>query len=309
MALAGPEHAALSGGRDTRTRSGTAEPGSDPGSLSAMNDPPATTVPSCDPARSFGRVAAAYDRGRPSYSTAAVDWALGPVACSVLDVGAGTGKLTTQLVAAGHDVQALEPDPQMLAVLRERVPEARPLFGVAEDLPIPDACVDIVVCAQSFHWLDHDRALPEFARVLRPSGRLVVIRNDRDDKIPWVRRLSRLLGPGHDPLQAATTLTGSPHFDLVETHAAGHWHAVNRDTLLDLARSQSTVSALDEPEQARRLAEIAALYDEYGRGMDGMRLPYRTTCVRARPVHVEPLQPDGDRDDDTDDEILLIDFR
>ncbi len=125
-------------------------------------------------ARSFGSVAERYDRGRPGYPAPAVRWLVGRETATVLELGAGTGKLTAELVAQGYDVHATEPDPEMLAVLRKRLPDVPTSEAGAEEIPLPDRSVDVVVVGQAFHWFDHDLALPEIARVLRPGGHLVV---------------------------------------------------------------------------------------------------------------------------------------
>ena len=142
----------------------------------------------------FGPVAEAYDRGRPGYPADAVRWLVGREAASVLEIGAGTGKLTAELLAQGHDVLATDPDERMLAMLETRVPEARTAVAAAEDLPVEDRSVDVVVAAQAFHWFDHAVALPEIARVLKPGGALALVWNHRDGRIPWVRRLGDLIG-------------------------------------------------------------------------------------------------------------------
>lgn len=121
-------------------------------------------------AASFAGVADVYERSRPGYPEAAVAWLAGSTPGDVVDLGAGTGKLTRSLVALGHRVTAVEPLEEMLAQLRTSVPAARALTGGAEAMPLPDASIDVVTCAQAFHWFDHDRALAEIARVLRPGG-------------------------------------------------------------------------------------------------------------------------------------------
>lgn len=126
-------------------------------------------------ARSFGGVADAYDRGRPSYPAEAVAWLLDGDARIVLELGAGTGKLTREVVDQGHAVFATEKDPAMLSVLEQRVPEVSAKVAVAEEIPANDRSVDVVIAAQAFHWFDHDVAVPEMARVLKPGGRLVVL--------------------------------------------------------------------------------------------------------------------------------------
>ena len=122
-----------------------------------------------DWAHSFGGVAEAYERGRPTYPADAVQWMVGDQPCSVLELGAGTGKLTRVLVSLGHDVHATDPDPAMLAVLEEQVPGTRTAVAGAEEIPLGDRSVDVVIAAQAFHWFDLDRALHEIARVLRPG--------------------------------------------------------------------------------------------------------------------------------------------
>lgn len=134
-----------------------------------------------DQATSFGVAAAEYDRVRPGYPAAVLSWALGDEPVRVVDLGAGTGKLTRLLSRAGHDVVAVEPDELMRRQLVLTCgPEVQVLAGTGEDLPLPDASVDAVVVAQAWHWMDHTRAAAEAARVLRPGGALVLLWNIRE---------------------------------------------------------------------------------------------------------------------------------
>jgi SAM-dependent methyltransferase len=140
-------------------------------------------------ARSFGAAAAAYAEHRPGYPAAAVDWALGPVAggaLRLLDLAAGTGKLTESLLTRGT-VTAVEPDPAMLAELRARFPGVDAREGSAEAIPLADSSVDAVLVGQAWHWFDADRAFAEIARVLRPGGVLAVVWNGDDAHVDWVR--------------------------------------------------------------------------------------------------------------------------
>lgn len=135
--------------------------------------------------RSFGAVAAAYAAHRPGYAAEAVAWALEPLARvaapHLLDLGAGTGKLTEQLVThSAARVTAVEPDPGMLAELRARFPAVDARDGIAEAVPLPDGSVDAVFIGQAWHWFDAEPALEEIVRVLRPGGVLAVVRNDED---------------------------------------------------------------------------------------------------------------------------------
>jgi len=142
-------------------------------------------------AQSFGSEADAYAYGRPSYPIEAVRWLLPEAARTVLDLGAGTGKLTQRLLELGLDVIAVEP----LDAMRALIPAgARALAGAAESIPLPDGSVDAVVVGQAFHWFHADRALPEMARVLRPGGTVGLLWNLDDDRVPWVARLCDLTG-------------------------------------------------------------------------------------------------------------------
>ncbi|WP_122816137.1 class I SAM-dependent methyltransferase [Nocardioides pantholopis] len=282
-----------------------------------------------DRARSFGAVASAYDRGRPAYPREAAAWLAGERPVSVLELGAGTGKLTGHLVALGHDVHATDPDPAMLDQLARSVPGVRAAAAAAEELPLPDRSVDVVVSAQAYHWFDHERALPEITRVLRPGGHLALVWNFADLRIPWVRRLARILGDEDQREDLIEPLTASAAFAPVDEETFKHWQRVDRDTVQDLALSRSAIATLAEEERAAKLAEVLAFYDDYGRGMDGMQLPYTARCYRAR-VRDEALAPPRPPEaaaatqtvrgldeptpmettsDGTDTDMLLIDFR
>lgn len=275
-----------------------------------------------DPSRSFGSVVDAYDRARPTYPREAAAWLAGDQPTTVLELGAGTGKLTEVLVGLGHDVHATDPDEQMLDRLREHLPDVRTTVGGAEEIAAPDASYDVVVVAQAFHWFDHDRALPEIARVLKPGGRLSLVWNERDERIPWVRRLGRIIGT-QEQLSSHEPLVTSPLFGFVEEQRFRHWQVVDRRSIQDLVLSRSNIAVLDEADRAAKLAEVLAFYDEYGRGMDGMQLPLEASCFRATVVDqprasrpgsavddaVEGAPAASVTDDGSDADVLLIDFR
>jgi SAM-dependent methyltransferase len=148
-------------------------------------------------ASSFGAAATAYAEHRPDYAQVAVRWALEPArvpGLRVLDLGAGTGKLTATLVAVGADVTAVEPDPAMLAELRRALPDVRALPGSAEAIPMPNASVDAVLAGNAMHWFDMAVAGPEIARVLVPGGTLAGLWNVMDDRVDWVAGLARVSG-------------------------------------------------------------------------------------------------------------------
>jgi SAM-dependent methyltransferase len=148
-------------------------------------------------AAGFGRAADVYERSRPSYPADAIallaaELRIGP-GRTVLDLAAGTGKLTRLLVPLGAQLVAVEPSAAMRAEFATVLPEVPVHDGTAERIPLDDAAVDAVVVAQAFHWFDAPRALGEIARVLRPGGGLGLIWNERDESVPWVAELSRVM--------------------------------------------------------------------------------------------------------------------
>jgi ubiquinone/menaquinone biosynthesis C-methylase UbiE len=269
-----------------------------------------------DWAHSFGGVADAYERGRPTYPAEAVRWMLGEEPLTVLELGAGTGKLTRVMVDLGHDVHATDPDAAMLKILEAEVPGVPTARAGAEEIPLGDGSVDAVIAAQAFHWFDLDKALPEIARVIRPGGRLCLVWNTRNEKIPWVRRLGGIIGTQEQLRDPAQSLIFSELFGFVEEHEFTHWQTIDRKTIQDLVLSRSNVAVLGSDARAAKLAEVVSFYDEFGRGMDGMQLPYVTRCFRAnvlgRPspsADETPDEADPETKRDEPDDDLLIDFR
>ena len=233
------------------------------------------------PCTAFAEVAGAYERGRPGYPEDAVRWLAGDEPCDVVDLGAGTGKLTRALVALGHRVTAIEPLPEMLELLPAEAPGAFAILGNAEIIPLPDSHADVVTCAQSFHWFDHAVALPEIARVLRPAGRLSLVWNSRDDRDPWMARLSGIIGNETvTPDIVYPPIDGSGVFRPAEAAEFTFEQLVDRETLLDLVLSRSYCAKLPPADREPILEAVGKLYDETA-GPDGVRLPYVTECFRA----------------------------
>ena len=205
--------------------------------------------------RSFDDVAELYERVRPSYPEEAVDWLvrrLGLDAGStVLDLGAGTGKLSAAFARRVARVIAVEPGPAMLAQLRRALPEAEAVLGAAEAIPVGDAAVDAVVCGQSFHWFRMDEALREIRRVLRAGGGLGLIWNVRDPDDPLQAEVTALLAPFVPPGRAAlpTTVTDfvAERFGDVTGHVVPFEQELDADGLVGRISSISFVAAAAEP--------------------------------------------------------------
>lgn len=229
-------------------------------------------------AASFGSAADTYERGRPPYPESALDFLLPPGTPKVLDLGAGTGKLTRQIRARGLEVVAVDPSEGMLGELRRAVPEVDAHVGSAESIPLPDASVDVVLVAQAWHWIDPARAVPEIARVLTPGGRLGLIWNLRDERTDWVQRLGTIIGRE----ERRDVTMGSP-FGPVESATFGWAHSVRPAELLDLVASRSRVILLPKDERAAVLAQVRQLTATHPAllGRDVYALPYLTQCAYA----------------------------
>ena len=230
---------------------------------------------------SFASVADVYERSRPGYPEDAVAWLAGTTPSDVVDLGAGTGKLTRSLVALGHRVMAVEPLEEMLAQLRAGLSEVRALTGGAEAIPLPDASVDVVTCAQAFHWFDHERALVEIARVLRPGGRAALVWNMRDESEIWVEELSdAIVGRTGLDRGAVEPIERSGLFGPVEHAVFEHAQEVDRRTMRELVLSRSYCAIMPEVERDPILERVERIFDE--RARDGvLSIPYRTECFRA----------------------------
>ena len=243
-------------------------------------------------ATSFGAAAATYERGRPPYPPQALDWLLPPGARRVLDLGAGTGKLTRQLVARGLDVLAVEPLEGMREQLSRVLPGTPVLDGSAEQIPLPDGAVDAVLAAQAWHWVTPERAAPEVARVLRPGGTLGLVWNERDDREPWVAELNRIVEEQGNKLAADGMRAGNDHHQPrvgpplgpLELHQVPWVHDTSADELLDMVASRSYVILLPRQQREALLASVRRLAETHTAlaGQPAIALPYVTWCWRSR---------------------------
>jgi SAM-dependent methyltransferase len=240
-------------------------------------------------ARGFERAGDDYERGRPSYPAEAIEFLVrelqvGP-GTRVLDLAAGTGKLTRQLVPTGAELVAVEPVAGMRRKLADAAPGVEALAGTAEAIPLADGSVDAVVCAQAFHWFDGDRALAAIHRVLRHSGSLALIWNVRDETVEWERRLSELLkrhqanaprkrwGRWREAFDRAKLFTALRERKFV------HEQEGDVETMLARVASISFVSALPDDERTRFLGEVRSLVEPYG---SPLVMHYRTEVYWCR---------------------------
>lgn len=235
-----------------------------------------------------------YVKGRPDYPPAVSAWLRDTLGLrpgkTVLDLGAGTGKFTPRLVDTGATVIAVEPVPAMLANLSAALPQVRALAGTATAIPLPDASVDAVVCAQAFHWFATPEALDEILRVLKPGGKLGLVWNLRDASVPWVARLDAIVNEAEG--DTPRYYTGAwrrvfPHAGLTplqETQFSQEHTGTPEDVLFNRVRSTSFIAAL--PPQARQGIDdaIRALIasEPALRGRERIGVPYRTAAFVAQ---------------------------
>lgn len=241
-------------------------------------------------AQGFGAQADTYARGRPDYPAELGHWLRDTLGLapgrSVVDLGAGTGKFTRLLVSTGASVIAVEPVDAMRAQLSAKVAEAQALKGSAEAIPLPDASVDAVVCAQAFHWFANAAAMREIHRVLKPGGKLGLVWNVRDESVEWVAKLTAIMTPyegdaprfyrgdwkqvfpadGFGPLG----LTRLPY-----THSGPP-----EQVIVDRVMSVSFIASLPESEQDIVRAKLRAVVesDPALQGRDVVSFPYSTAA-------------------------------
>ena len=260
-------------------------------------------------AASFGAVAAQYAEFRPGYPAEAVRWCVAPLGrdlagLRLLDLGAGTGKLTALLAELGADVTAVEPDPAMLAELRRGLAElrrglasVRALPGSAEQIPLPDQSVDAVLCGQALHWFDLPRALPEIARVLVPGGTLSGLWNSDDDRVAWVAGLQDVAegaaAPSLSLRRREAAGFAADHFDArqasgerlflpFERAEFGNSQRLTADSLVALLATHSRVLLMEPGRRAELLARIRGYLAAVPETTTGeFTLPLVTAVIRV----------------------------
>jgi SAM-dependent methyltransferase len=234
--------------------------------------------------QSFGQASGSYERARPGYPDEAVAWLLDDSPKRVADIGAGTGKLTRQLVADGREVVAVDPDAAMLRGLHDAVPGVPTFVGSAERLPLPEASVDTAVFAQAWHWVEPVAASAEVGRVVRPGGRLGLIWNVRDESVEWVRRFGEIVHVSvAERMIASGAIIVHEPFGELEKQVV-HWaKPFTADGILDLAHSRSFYIGADAGSRVRIDHELRELTDSLPELASGgtIDLPYVTHAYRA----------------------------
>ncbi len=243
-------------------------------------------------AEGFGAGAAAYEQGRPSYSDDVVAWLADRLGIApgrtIVDLAAGTGKLTRLLAATGAHVTAIEPVDAMRDQLLIACPGADAVSGTAESIPLPDRSVDGLTVAQAFHWFDPAAALAEIARVLRPGGSLGIVFNERDTREPWVAELSTIIR--WDERQrwrvpytvevdwAAVVAEHGPQFGPAQRYDSTYIQPMDAGTLVQRVLSTSYIARLPQPEQAAIADRVRDLVAPPGASFE---LPYVSVAYAA----------------------------
>ncbi|WP_315836634.1 class I SAM-dependent methyltransferase [Bradyrhizobium prioriisuperbiae] len=241
----------------------------------------------------FAAKADEYARGRPDYPADVLNWlqqrlGLG-TGKTVVDLGAGTGKFTAYLAKTGAHVIAVEPVTQMREKLSHTLPEVEALSGTAEAIPLPDASVDAVTCAQAFHWFATSAALTEIHRVLKPGGKLGLIWNVRDESVAWIAKLTRIINQheGDAPRYASGAWKKVfPHagFGPLHEDIFPHGHTgTPEDVIINRVRSTSFIAALPADQEANVVAQLRDLIasEPTLAGKPELTVPYTTSAFSA----------------------------
>ncbi len=235
----------------------------------------------------FERAVTDYERGRPGFPDRAIAFlddrlSLGP-GRMLLELGAGTGKLTRLLAPSGARILAVEPLAAMREALSHNLPEVEILDAVAEDLPLADGAVDAAVAAQAFHWFDGERALSELARVLRPGAPIALVWNVRDESVPWIRELTKLIepyrgdAPSHRSLRWRAAFDASDAFPAPELTSFPYVHDTTREGIVARVSSISFIATLAPDERERVAAAVRRLVPS-----DQVAFAYRTDVWISR---------------------------
>lgn len=238
---------------------------------------------------------AAYDHGRPGYAPHAIHalataFHLGP-GTTVLDLGAGTGKLTRQLLGTGARVTAVEPIAEMREQFSRVLPEVPVFAGPAEAIPLPSGSIDLIVVGQAWHWFDGPAAQAEAGRVLVTGGGLALLWNDYDPTVPLARELAEIRNrhfarqlPPQVDRDWRTDFAGRPEWESISERVFDHVHQTTRDALVDRVLSTSVIAPLPVEEREDVRQEVLSILDQHEetRGRESLAMPYRTSLYWTR---------------------------
>jgi SAM-dependent methyltransferase len=244
-------------------------------------------------ARAWGAAADDYERGRPGWPADAVACLIDRFgATRVLDLGAGTGKLTRILAEHAADVVAVEPLDGMRRELEQRLPQIPVLAGTAEAIPLDDGAVDAVFVAEAFHWFDLSRAVADIARVLRPGGGLAVLWNRPGwERLPWLDELwtavreyraGTAMRPDHERGPWRDALAADGRFAPLQDEETTHQQTTDRERLLAMVASFSWIGGLSDDRRAAALAACREVLERHG--IDAVTLTYKTLITTTRRI-------------------------
>lgn len=230
-----------------------------------------------------------YQSARPDYPHSAVAFLVDSLGIDddahVLDLGAGTGIFTGQLMPFCAHITAVEPTSGMRSVLSRRLPEVTVLDGRDVDIPLESGSVDCVVVAQAFHWFDAPRAMEEIHRVLVDGGRLGLLWNERDETVPWVADLGRAMRwPADQPYEVGrdfSTVLASGPFVNIERRKFTHRQFLDHEGLMQRVLTTSYIAVLDEDERASVMNDVKKVVDPLP---ETVELPYVTDVYRATAI-------------------------
>ncbi|MFT4110757.1 class I SAM-dependent methyltransferase [Propionicimonas sp.] len=229
-----------------------------------------------------------------SFPAAALDWLAPAEPGTVLAIGRPSAVTANRLAERGNTVLLSDKSGSAVRAVRRRYPSLQTVAAAPDALPFVPCCFHQLLVAQGLHLLPSSLVLDEFARVLAPGGQLAVLHTARDDSVPWVRRLAKILQE-YDPdamtggaeLYSVAAIAASPHFPVVEHRSFRLWTPITRDGLLEMVSSAPRLSVLEQPEADHLLGEVGRLYDTSARAPEPLLLPYSVLCWRAVVDHSE----------------------
>lgn len=239
-------------------------------------------------AKGFHTEAEAYEKGRPEYSREIISFLQKELFLGsdkkLVDLAAGTGKFTRLIAATGVDLVAIEPVEGMRTQFRKKLPSIPVVEGSAENIPLPAASVDVVTVAQAFHWFSNEKALQEIHRVLKPQGHLVLIWNQRDEQVDWIRQMSEIINAkaGTTPQYRSglwkKAFETTSYFSPLKKTLFRYTQTATIETLVDRAASTSFIGAMGSQEKETVLQALRemALNHPLLRGKDSFEFPHTT---------------------------------